>query len=98
MVEINWTDESEQWLKDIHDFIALENPSAAVNTVTGIYEKAQRLKSFPRMGYRYEPIREREVRILLYGHYRLAYLIKDDNRIDVLGVFHGSLDISRYLF
>lgn len=38
----------------------------------------------------------RRVRILLYGHYRIAYLIKDDGNIDVFGVFHGSLDISKY--
>ena len=36
------------------------------------------------------------VRILLYGHYRIAYLIKDDGNIAVLGVFHGSLDITKY--
>jgi len=38
----------------------------------------------------------RHVRILLYGHYRIAYLIKADGNIDILGVFHGSLDISKY--
>ena len=36
------------------------------------------------------------MRILLYEHYRIAYLIRADGNIDVLGVFHGSLDISRY--
>lgn len=36
--------------------------------------------------------------ILLYGHYRIAYLIEDDGDIVVLGVFHGALDISRYQF
>jgi toxin ParE1/3/4 len=28
--------------------------------------------------------------------YRIAYLIKEDGNIDVLGVFHGALDIGRY--
>jgi hypothetical protein len=32
---------------------------------------------------------------LLYGHYRIAYLVKDDGNIDVLGVVHGALDITR---
>jgi plasmid stabilization system protein ParE len=35
---------------------------------------------------------------LLYGHYRIAYLIKPSGDIDVLGVFHGGLEIQRYLF
>jgi plasmid stabilization system protein ParE len=38
----------------------------------------------------------REVRILLYEHYRITYLIKQDGDIDILGVFHGALDIERY--
>jgi plasmid stabilization system protein ParE len=37
------------------------------------------------------------VRIVLYGHYRIAYLIASEQRIDILGVFHGSLSIERYL-
>ncbi|MDQ7067553.1 MAG: hypothetical protein Q9M40_06050 [Sulfurimonas sp.] len=38
-----------------------------------------------------------EIRIFLYGHYRVAYLIKDTETIDILGVFHGALAIERYL-
>lgn len=37
------------------------------------------------------------MRVLLYGHYRIAYRIKAGEEIDVLGVFHGALDIGRYL-
>jgi plasmid stabilization system protein ParE len=48
------------------------------------------------MGHRYEGVSDREVRILLYGHYRIAYLIKDRDAIDILGVFHGALDIQKY--
>ncbi len=31
-----------------------------------------------------------------YGHYRIAYLVKDDGNIDIPGVFHGSLDNTKY--
>ena len=34
---------------------------------------------------------------LFYGHYRIAYLLRPSQAIDVLGVFHGALDIARYL-
>ena len=69
---------------------------AASRTLTRIYEKAQLLRTQPRIGYRYEPEQSREVRILLYEHYRITYLIKADGNIDILGVFHGALDIDRY--
>ncbi len=94
---IRWTTEAETWLKDIHDYIAMENPSAAVKVVNGIYQKAQTLAEHPEIGYRYRAEPGREVRILLYGHYRIAYLRKNENTIDILGVFHGALNIDRYL-
>jgi hypothetical protein len=37
----------------------------------------------------------RQARLPLW-HYRIACLIKDDGNIDILGVFHGALDITRY--
>ena len=97
MAKINWTFEAELWLKDIHDFIAKDNPNAATRVVSGIYKKAQVLKSFPGIGYKYRGEPEGDIRILLYGHYRIAYLIKNKDNINILGVFHGSLDIERYL-
>ena len=44
MAEINWTEESEKWLKDIHDYIAEDKPQAAIRVVEGIYEKTQVLR------------------------------------------------------
>ena len=96
MADINWTRESEIWLRDIYNYIATDNPETAARTLTRIYEKAQLLRTQPRIGYRYEPEQSREVRILLYEHYRITYLIKADGDIDILGVFHGALDIDRY--
>ena len=97
MAEINWTYEAETWLKDIYDYIAANNPEAAPRTVNGIYEEAQLLKQHPEAGYKYDTESSRAVRILLYGHYRITYLIKINGNIDILGVFHGALDIDRYL-
>lgn len=98
MAEINWTVEAEQWLRDIYDYIVQDNPEAAIRVVEGIYEKAQSLRQFPKIGYRYDRYPEKNIRIILYGHYRIAYLIKTDGNIDILGIFHGALDIDRYLF
>lgn len=98
MAEINWTVEAEQWLRDIYDYIVQDNPEAAIRVVEGIYEKAQLLRQFPKTGYRYDRYPEKNIRIILYGHYRIAYLIKTDGNIDILGIFHGALDIDRYLF
>lgn len=97
MAEIDWTRESEIWLKDIYDYIAADDSDAAARTILAIYEKAQLLRNHPKLGYKYETEQSREIRILLYEHYRITYLIKPDGNIDILGVFHGALDIERYL-
>ncbi len=97
MAKIRWTTEAEKWLRDIHDYIAQDNPTTAQRVVTAIYEKAQMLKDFPEIGYKYRSELEGEIRILLYGHYRIAYLIKSKDLIDILGVFHGAMEIDRYL-
>ena len=75
MAEITWTAEAQRWLEDIYEYIAADNPQAAVQTVYGIYERTQVLVNFPEIGYRYWAS-NRHVRILLYGHYRIASIIK----------------------
>ena len=97
MAEIIWTEEAERWLRDIYDYIAQDNPDAAMKVVEGIYERAQILETFPQIGHKYREEAEGEIRILLYGHYRIAYLLSAPDRINVLGVFHGALEIDRYL-
>ena len=47
MAEIRWTEESAQWLRDIHDYIAADNPGAAATVVASIYEKVQLLREQP---------------------------------------------------
>lgn len=96
MAEIRWSHEAEQWLCEIYEYISQDNPTAAGKVVSGIYDKAQLLSDFPKIGYKYREEPEGEVRILLYGHYRIAYIITDE-LIDILGVFHGALKIERYL-
>ena len=54
MVNINWTDEASFWLKDIHDYIALDNPKIAKKVINEIFTKTQILSSFPKIGYLYK--------------------------------------------
>ena len=97
MVEIKWTREAVNWLNDIHDYIAIDDPKAAKRVVEEIFGKVQVLRRLPEVGYRYNRYPGLNIRILLYGHYRIVYLIKSEDRIDILGVFHGALEIERYL-
>ena len=93
MAKLVWTDEALRWLEDIFEYIAQDNPPAAARTVQGIYDRAQALVHHPEMGERYAGS-EHHVRILLYDHYRIAYLVKPE-RVEVLGGFHGALRFRR---
>lgn len=97
MAEIVWTEEAEQWLRYIHDYIATNNPAAAIRVIDGIFERTQVLRHFPEIGHKYRDEPEGEIRILLYGHYRIAYLLRPSRVIEVLGVFHDVLDLTEYL-
>ena len=95
MAKIAWTAEAQRWLQEIYDYIALDNAEAAHRTVIAIHERAEVLLTFPQMGtqYRTNP----HIRILVEGNYRIAYLLRPDGDIDILGVVHGALPIERYL-
>jgi plasmid stabilization system protein ParE len=95
MAEIRWSEESLRWLEDIYEYVSLDEPLAASRIVQGIYDRAQDVLAYPEIGYRYTTS-NRHIRILLYGHYRMAYLVNDDGDIDILGIFHSALDITRY--
>ncbi len=97
MAKIRWTAESEKWMKEIYDYIAQDNERAAQRVIAGIYNRAQILKDFPEIGYKYRSEPEGDIRILLYGHYRITYLNRSKELIDILGVFHGAMEIERYL-
>jgi plasmid stabilization system protein ParE len=96
MAKIVWTREAADWLQSIHDYIAKDSPRAALKVVRGLYDKIQLLCKHPRLGQRYERIVDREVREILYGHYRIAYLVKTEQRIEILGIFHAAMEIDRY--
>jgi toxin ParE1/3/4 len=95
VAQVVWTAEARRWLQEIYDYISEDNEDAAYRTVTSIHERAEILLRFPEMGYQY---RERPgVRVLLYGHYRIAYVVTAERDVEILGVFHGRLEIARYL-
>jgi toxin ParE1/3/4 len=97
VAKVIWTEESRRWLAAIFDYIARDNPPAAERTIDGVLEKAELLVRFPQLGYLYRDSLRGEIRITLYGHYRITYLIRSDGAIEVLGVFHAALDLDRYL-
>lgn len=97
MAEVVWTVEAVNCLEQISAYIATDNPTAAWRVINGIMDKTEMLTRQPQIGHRYEPITDREVREILYGHYRIPYLVRSPERVEILGIFHGAMDIQQYL-
>ncbi len=96
MTGIRWTPEAASRLEEIFEYIALDSPSAALKVATGIRAKALTLEAFPERGFRHRSRHGREVRILLYGHYRIVYHLVNEV-VEILGIYHGAMDLDRVL-
>lgn len=74
-----------------------DNPAAAASVAGGIVERVDELASFPELGQRLAHRSMRGVRLLLYGHYRIVYRVAGSELVEILGVYHGALDLERRL-
>lgn len=97
MAKIIWTNKASQWMGKIYHYIASDKPLAAQKLMESIYEKVTLLTELPELGYRLPTYKKMDIRVLLYGHYRILYQIEKNGDINVLGVFHGALDLKRHL-
>ena len=97
MAKVVWTQEAERWLLKIHDYIVVDSPVNAFNVVQSIYQRAQILKEFPQIGQAYRSASGRELRILLWGHYRIVYRFMPNDEVHIIGVFHDAMKLENYI-
>ncbi|HVS14376.1 MAG TPA: type II toxin-antitoxin system RelE/ParE family toxin [Thermoanaerobaculia bacterium] len=97
MGTLRWTLEASECLQEIHAYIAKDNPDAARRVIRDIYARAQDLKHFSKIGYEYTTRKGHAVRVLLFGHYRIVHQVLSDDAVEILGVFHGAMDLERIL-
>lgn len=80
-----WTPEAEQDRADIWDYIAADNPGAAVRMDELFSEAAARLAAYPKMGKAGKIAGTRE--LIVHESYRLVYEI-DGDTVWVLALVH----------
>lgn len=97
MAEVRWTGKALDHLEAIRDYLFQKNEYIADRIVEEIFEEVKILKMFPLIGYLYETTSNDHIRILMYGHYKIAYLVVNENKIDIVGIYHSLMDISKYL-
>lgn len=90
MLALVWSDEAEQNLHEILDYIARDSLSRAARFVKNIKFQAGRLTRFPHSGRVVPELSDQPgpPREILVGNYRIIYLIRP-KRIEIVTVFHG---------
>ena len=92
MAKVIWTEESVYWLEKINNYISINSTIAADKLIENIIKETLILEKFPYIGFLYKKVSTKEVRFLIYGHYKIPYLIKNDV-VEILGVFHDKMII-----
>lgn len=98
MAKIIWTAKASDWMEKIYHYVVADKPLAAGKLIEEIYQKAKLLHEFPEMGQRLPAYRKKNIRVLLYGHYRILYEIESNGDINILSVLHGALDLKKHFF
>lgn len=103
LYKIEITDLAEQDLEDAADYIAfsLFSPEAAINTVSGIRTKINKLQSFPeRNDLDDDPVlAELGVRMDYYRNYKIYYVIDTEKAVVyIVRILHMLVDSRVWLY
>jgi toxin ParE1/3/4 len=91
-MKVHWTKTAEDHLDDIYRYIGRDSPEYAQRTVDRLTSRSRQIGAFPSSGRQVPEFKADSIREVLEGSYRIIYRIKKD-RIDVLAVIHGAMDI-----
>lgn len=90
MVQINWTDDAKDDLNNIFQFISKESEYYAELTIVKILERVDMLYNNVNIGKIIREKQDSKFREILYKQYRVMYKVIDENRVDILNVFHAA--------
>ena len=94
-IELAWSDRALRRLEELGDFVAQRDPAAAARLVETLFDQVGRLADFPRMGRVFRGATTDSVREMLFGQYKVYYLLEEANpggrpeRVTILTVRHS---------
>ena len=91
--KIVWSDTAIADLREICDFIARDNPDAALRIGNGIIAHVRILAVFPYIGPTYPRGVRGTLREIVFWSYRIFYDVAELSRsVEILHVWHGARD------
>ncbi len=95
MVQINWTKQAKNDLKNIAEYIALDSVFYAKRTIFLLQQRTSTLKTNAHAGRIVPELMDNVFRELIEGNFRIVYKIVNDTRIDILTVHHSARDLTK---
>jgi len=95
MVQINWTFQARDDLKNIAEYISKDSIQYAKIQTLRIKSRTKILIKHPQIGRVVPEIENPSIRELIVGNYRIIYKVISANRIDILTIHHSARDFSK---
>lgn len=87
-MKVIWSPIAREHLRRIRDYIAVDSPTYARQTVDRIKRRVWQIKNFPLLGGIVQEYCHDDIREVIEGPYRIIYRVSKD-RANILAVFHG---------
>ncbi len=87
--QIHWEDEALDDLRQLVEYIAQDDSTAARRMGMAVVDKVETLRRQPQIGRRYAPITEAEIREVPVPPYRIFYRVETDH-VGVVAVWHSA--------
>jgi addiction module RelE/StbE family toxin len=88
-MRVHWTQNANEHLVNIYEYIALNSPTYAKKMVDRITRRSEQIAVQPLSGRKVPEYQAEDIRELIEKPYRIIYRIKAD-QIDVVAVIHGA--------
>lgn len=90
MAEVRWTDQALYDIENIAEFIAKDSETYAKIQVERFFEETEILESFPLSERIVPELKNKNIREIIFGNYRIIYRIFSKAYVDILTIHHGS--------
>ena len=97
MVQINWTDEAIEDLKEIYEFISIDSRFYAKRQVQTLKRRTKILKNHPKAGKVLNLFMKNEIRVLSQGSYLILYSCINSTKVAILAIHHTSRNLDATL-
>lgn len=86
-MKLIWTENAVKKLEEFADFIALDNPQAALKWTEEIRKSVNKIEHFSQLGRIVPETKRNDIHEIIEGNYRIIYRIESD-RIAILTIRH----------